>query len=97
MVPKSLVSSLCGYDMEIYLHRSDYCVLSCKNVFVFVQNCQILLKKVNLPNGEIAQAVLTMDEEDNLSKDVLEQVLYCTRCREKRFAYKILSSFLARP
>jgi len=39
------------------------------------QNCQILLKKINIQNDELSYAILTMDPNDKLSKDMLEQML----------------------
>eukprot|EP00795_Rhopilema_esculentum_P003286 gene3286-1616_t len=39
------------------------------------QNCQILLSKIRLPNEEIVDAILSMDSDEKLSKDMLEQML----------------------
>jgi len=33
-----------------------------------------MLKNVNLPNEDIVELVFTMDEEDRLTKDMIEQV-----------------------
>ncbi|XP_068574076.1 disheveled-associated activator of morphogenesis 1 isoform X2 [Cebidichthys violaceus] len=39
------------------------------------QNCNILLSRLRLTNEEIRHAVLTMDEQEDLPKDMLEQLL----------------------
>ncbi|XP_041132548.1 disheveled-associated activator of morphogenesis 1-like isoform X2 [Polyodon spathula] len=39
------------------------------------QNCNILLSKLRLTNEEIKRAILTMDEQEDISKDMLEQLL----------------------
>ncbi|KAK2091830.1 Disheveled-associated activator of morphogenesis 1 [Saguinus oedipus] len=39
------------------------------------QNCSILLSRLKLSNDEIKQAILTMDEQEGLPKDILEQLL----------------------
>jgi len=39
------------------------------------QNCQILLSKIKLSNDEIVEAIYSMDSDDKLSKDMLEQML----------------------
>ena len=38
------------------------------------QNCSILLTKLKLTNSEIRRAVITMDTENKIGKDMLEQV-----------------------
>ncbi|KAJ0062979.1 hypothetical protein NL108_010283, partial [Boleophthalmus pectinirostris] len=39
------------------------------------QNCNILLSRLKLTNEEISHAILTMDEQEDLPKDMLEQLL----------------------
>nr|XP_019940231.1 PREDICTED: disheveled-associated activator of morphogenesis 1-like [Paralichthys olivaceus] len=39
------------------------------------QNCIILLSRLKLTNEEMRQAILTMDEQEDLPKDMLEQLL----------------------
>uniref|UniRef100_A0A672J8Q4 Disheveled-associated activator of morphogenesis 1-like n=1 Tax=Salarias fasciatus TaxID=181472 RepID=A0A672J8Q4_SALFA len=39
------------------------------------QNCNILLSRLKLTNDEIRQAIMTMDEQEDLPKDMLEQLL----------------------
>uniref|UniRef100_A0A3B3Q6H7 Dishevelled associated activator of morphogenesis 1b n=1 Tax=Paramormyrops kingsleyae TaxID=1676925 RepID=A0A3B3Q6H7_9TELE len=39
------------------------------------QNCNILLSRLKLSNDEIKRAILTVDEQEDLPKDMLEQLL----------------------
>uniref|UniRef100_A0A8C3AH64 Dishevelled associated activator of morphogenesis 1b n=1 Tax=Cyclopterus lumpus TaxID=8103 RepID=A0A8C3AH64_CYCLU len=39
------------------------------------QNCNILLSRLKLSNEEMKRAILTMDEQEDLPKDMLEQLL----------------------
>uniref|UniRef100_A0AAZ3Q8A3 Disheveled-associated activator of morphogenesis 1 n=1 Tax=Oncorhynchus tshawytscha TaxID=74940 RepID=A0AAZ3Q8A3_ONCTS len=45
------------------------------------QNCNILLLRLKLSNEEMKRAILTMDEQEDLPKDMLEQV--SLRCMEQ--------------
>ena len=40
------------------------------------QNCTILLSKLKLNNEEVTKAILTVDKQEDLPKDMVEQVLY---------------------
>ena len=40
----------------------------------FFQNCGILLTKLKMTDEEITAAILSVDENDELSKDMIEQV-----------------------
>uniref|UniRef100_A0A8C5VE75 Dishevelled associated activator of morphogenesis 1 n=1 Tax=Microcebus murinus TaxID=30608 RepID=A0A8C5VE75_MICMU len=55
------------------------CKLKVKELSVIggwrAQNCNILLSRLKLSNDEIKRAILTMDEQEDLPKDMLEQVL----------------------
>ena len=39
------------------------------------RNCEIILKKINMNNDEIVAIVISMDQEEKLSKDMVEQML----------------------
>ena len=39
------------------------------------QNCTILLTRLKISDKEIRQVVMTVDEDNSLSKDMVEQVL----------------------
>jgi len=39
------------------------------------RNCEIILKKINMSNEELRSIIITMDEEEKLSKDMVEQML----------------------
>ena len=46
-----------------------------KMSWVFLQNCGILLTKLKMTDEEITSAILSVDENDELSKDMIEQVM----------------------
>lgn len=47
------------------------------------RNCEIILKKMGMENDEIAEAILDMDQDDKLSKDMVEQMLKITPTQEE--------------
>ena len=46
--------------------------------FLCSKNCGILLSKLKMTDEEITKAMLSMDEKDELSKDMVEQVKHST-------------------
>ena len=48
--------------------------LQTENLILLFQNCGILLSKLKMTDEEITKAILSVDENDELSKDMIEQV-----------------------
>ena len=40
----------------------------------YVQNCAILLSKLRMRNSELRSVILSVDHDEQLSKDMVEQV-----------------------
>lgn len=53
---------------------------------------EIILKKINLSNERVATAILSMDPEDELSKDTIEQMLKITPTEEETNLFKVHSA-----
>ena len=49
------------------------------------QNCTILLSKLKMTNSELLQAVLSVDSQEEIPKDMCEQVS-CVQCRWGQFS-----------
>ena len=41
---------------------------------IVIQNCAILLSKLRMRNSELRSVVMSVDQHEQLSKDMLEQV-----------------------
>uniref|UniRef100_A0A673BTW3 Dishevelled associated activator of morphogenesis 1b n=1 Tax=Sphaeramia orbicularis TaxID=375764 RepID=A0A673BTW3_9TELE len=83
---QQVLTSTQSSSSRTYLHlpsqRAEDDTLSSKKVKELsvidgrrAQNCNILLSRLKLSNEEIKRAILTMDEQEDLPKDMLEQLL----------------------
>uniref|UniRef100_A0A671QRV5 Disheveled-associated activator of morphogenesis 1-like n=1 Tax=Sinocyclocheilus anshuiensis TaxID=1608454 RepID=A0A671QRV5_9TELE len=76
------VKSSLAYSLIVFQKESEDDTVTSKKVKELsvidgrrAQNCNILLSKLKLSNEEIKRAILTMDEQEDLPKDMLEQLL----------------------
>lgn len=68
-----------GLDSNLYLTHSHFLMTSLSVVYSFLTgSCFLFLSfSLKLSNEEMKRAIMTMDEQEDLPKDMLEQV--CTR------------------
>ena len=81
-----------GYNARCCLHSSFQYAYTYKFLF---QNCGILLTKLKMTDEEITAAILSVDENDELSKDMVEQVFRnCVEIFRSKISYHFLRRIL---
>ena len=58
--------------VSTYIEQLDKMVVS--DSHCYAQNCAILLSKLRMRNSELRALIMSVDQHEQLSKDMLEQV-----------------------